>query len=241
MKFTRLNDDEIRCVLTEDELGDFGIDLDDIITKNNRTANFFKTLLSEAAKTLGMSDASEIRMASAQISVLKDNSISIVFHGNKRKLSTEVRREILDMMEEQLRLGGNDSPEAMSELQMLRDTLDSEDAMTAEEKQSDHDSSASVSFMAAFRSLEDTIHYSRAVRAAEKAESRLYVSEKRDVYYLLVMKNTLTDLNFRRSRLIAMEFGDVLPVDTAGKAYIAEKNEVLIANGALKKLAELGD
>ncbi len=236
MKFTRLNDNEIRCILSEDELGDYGIDLDDIITKNTRTTKFFQELLEEAARTLGMEDAVEIRMASARISVLKDNSISIVFHGNSNKISAEVRKEILDMMEKQLKLSGFDTQEVMDELNSIRERVIAEEAEKEASK-----NTASGSFMAAFGSIEDAVRFARAVRSAVSAESRLYAEKDGSCYYLLVLKNTLTDQSFGRLRLIASEFGELLALEAAGKAHIEEWCDVLIPNGALLRLAELGD
>ncbi len=235
MKFTRLNDNEIRCVLSEDELGDYGIDLDDIITKNARTGKFFAELLSEAVRTLGIENVDVIRMASAQITVLKDNTISIVFNKSRKKLSAEVRREILEMMEEQLRLGGNDSPEAMAELDLLKESLDKE------EEEESSGVPEITSFISKFDDLEDAVRYARVCRSAERAESRLYVTEKRDAYYLLVIKGHLTEQTFRRVCLIAMEFGDLVRLDAAGKAYLEERYEILIAESAIEKLALIGE
>ncbi len=237
MKFTRLNDNEIRCVLSEDELGDYGIDLDDIVTKNARTGKFFAEILSEAVRTLGIENVDVIRMASAQITVLKDNTISIVFNKSRKKLSAEVRREILEMMEEQLRLGGNDSPEAMAELDLLKETIDREE----EEEKEASGVPIITSFIAKFDDLEDAVMYARSCRSAGRAESRLYVTEKRDAYYLLVIKGHLTEQTFRRICLIAMEFGELVRLDAAGKAYLEERYEKLIAEKAIEKLALIGE
>ncbi len=237
MKFTRLNDNEIRCVLSEDELGDYGIDLDDIITKNARTGKFFAELLSEAVRTLGIENVDVIRMASAQITVLKDNTISIVFNKSRKKLSSEARREILEMMEEQLQLGGNDSPEAMAELDLLKESLDKEE----EEEKESSGALEIKSFVSKFDNLEDAVIYSRSCRSAGRAESRLYVTEKRDAYYLLVIKGHLTEQTFRRICVVAMEFGELVRLDAAGKAYLEERYETLIAENAIEKLALIGE
>ncbi len=54
MQFKRLNQNEIRCILSEEELCRFGVSLDDIIEKNERTYKFFSELLKQAGQTLGI-------------------------------------------------------------------------------------------------------------------------------------------------------------------------------------------
>ena len=83
MKFTKLGENEIRCVLTEEEMVSFGICLDDILEKNVKSGKFFNEILSRAALALGESTTGDIRGCSAQISVLNDRSISILFHTRK--------------------------------------------------------------------------------------------------------------------------------------------------------------
>ncbi len=82
MKITRINDHEIRCILSEEELVSFGINLDDILEKSERTRDFFRQIMNLAAKELGIDQSEGIHLASAQITVLKNNSLSIVFHSS---------------------------------------------------------------------------------------------------------------------------------------------------------------
>ena len=78
MKVTRVGKNEIRCILSQEEMVEFGIDLDDILEKNNKSGKFFNEILSRAASALGETDPGELRGCSAQISVLNDRSISIL-------------------------------------------------------------------------------------------------------------------------------------------------------------------
>ena len=83
MKVTRVGENEIRCILSEEEMVAFGIDLDDILEKNIKSGKFFNEILSRAATALGETDAGELRGCSAQISVLDDRSISILLRTRK--------------------------------------------------------------------------------------------------------------------------------------------------------------
>ncbi len=80
MKFTKLSQSDIRCVMTKQELDAYGIDVDDIMQQSERTRDFFRNLLTQASRELGFAGRNGFRVASAQISFLSDDTISIVFH-----------------------------------------------------------------------------------------------------------------------------------------------------------------
>ncbi len=223
MKFIRLNDHEIRCVLSEEELNFFGIDLDDIIEKKGKSRRFFQALLEQAGKALGLKGASEIKVASAQISVLEDKSISIVFHEVKRELSTDVRREILNMMEEQLKIGGNDSKEAIAEIRRLREELREEEE-EAEERE--------AAFGVRFMTLEHVMQYVRAVAYRGTVMSKLYKDRRDDSYILFIMRDLLNQQVFKRLLVLSEEYGRILPQSSAGHAFAVENSDPIIEDDA---------
>ncbi len=102
MKFTKLSPSDIKCILTRQELSEFGIDIEDIMNKSERTRDFFRNLLTRASNVLGFAGKNGFRMASAQISVLSDDTISIIFHES-------------DMDESFLKLAGGD-PQVIQQL-----------------------------------------------------------------------------------------------------------------------------
>ncbi len=265
MKITRLSEYDIRCVLTEEELSGYGINLDDILEKSEKTKKFFRDILSQAVQILDMKRANGIHMASAQITVMQDNSISIIFHeaslddalrkisgGDEEKaeelknrlekeitvqsekqgpeLSIAMRREILDIMEEQLRLGGNASAEAMSELKSLRAELDREEQELNDKPRS---------FVAVFDNLEKVISYCSTVRSAGSVISRLYKSAKDGKYYLFVLNYRMDTKVYQGLRMMVNEFGSIASMSAAGRSHLIESSEVIIEEDAFKHLASL--
>ncbi|MCR4890634.1 MAG: adaptor protein MecA [Lachnospiraceae bacterium] len=230
MKFIRVNENEIRCVLTHEELVQFGIEIDDIVAKNMKTRRFFQALLEQAGKALGMTGPKQIRITSAQINVLEDKSISILFREEKKELPVELRREILNVMEEQLKLGGNDTEEAMSELRRLREELN------AEEDDRDY---SRESFLVQFDSIEDAVNYARECSFSGQVISRFYKDLRDDSYFLIVLRHVLTDEVFRRLRMTAEEFGRVPELSLAARAYFIENSECLIEENAFAELSAL--
>ena len=271
MKFTRLSDTDIRCVMSEQELFDNGLNLDDIMAKTDETKRFFRQLMDKAALKLGIEHGNGIHMASAQISVLEDRSISIVFHeanleealehvtggdpekarSLKNRIAEEVKaqkdsmpelplamkRELLDMMEEQLKNGGEGSTEALSEIRQLRAELDAQEqnqSIIAELK-----AAMKKSFVVRFEKLEEGRIYAKNCSSVSRINSTLYKFSEDEAFYLMIQHDVMPDRIYEGIRTLAYDFGDVVTLKAAAKQYLVENSEVLIENNAVEVLREL--
>jgi len=210
MKFTRVGENEIRCILTEEELVSFGIDLDDILEKNVKSGKFFNEILSRAFLALGEQSVDEIRGCSAQISVLKDRSISILFHTRKTNILTEFADRLKEA-EEKIRRAA----------EMIPDSVDNR------------------SFLVSFKSIDDAAAFCRAGKKAGHLVSYFSKSRKNDEYILFILRYACDEKEYRKVRLLADEFGRVNDTSTASKAYILENSDMLISEDAFFSLGEL--
>lgn len=210
MIFTKLGENEIRCVLSEEEFVSFGIDLDDILEKNVKSGRFFNEILSQAIVALGETDPWEIRGCSAQINVLKDRSISILFHTRKDKDLSEFARKLF---------------EAGESLKQAADIISS--------------ATDRNSLLVSFNSLEDVSAYCKAEKAAGHIVSRLFKNRKSGEYILFMLRYACDDAAFNRLKLKALEYGRVSADVTAFKVYIMENSEMLIEEDAFYSLGEL--
>ncbi len=265
MKFTRISDREIKCVLSEEELVHYGIDLDDILEKTDRIKPFFKDIMDMAAARLGIDKSEGIHIASAQISVLKDNSISIVFHSSdlsegldkvpgaqsrieriKSRLtkaledeedpshiSAELRREILDMLEEQLMAEGNYSAEAMSQLRQLREEVDSEELSGV----SKHSGNGTDSFVIRFENMDDAINYCSRFHLGTEVTSTLFKGRDDGRFYLFIMRGNLNSEYYQFLKLMAYEYGVPEPDSMSRHTYIVDNSETMIFGNAFSALS----
>ncbi len=210
MIFTKLGKNEIRCVLSEEEFISFGIDLDDILEKNVKSGRFFNEILSQAMIALGEPDVREIRGCSAQINVLKDRSISILFHTRKDE-------EIAEFAEK-LRTAGETLKQAAG---MMNRSVDRN------------------SLLVIFKTLNDAVSFCRAERKAGHVVSRFYKRHKDKDYVLFLLCYACDEASFNRLRIAAGEYGRVSSDMTASKVHIMENSEMLIAEDAFYSLGEL--
>lgn len=266
MKFTKINDREIKCILTEDELVSFGIDLDDIIEKSERTKPFFRTIMDMAADHLGIKDEGGLHIASAQISVMKDNSISILFHSSdvadtirkypgigdkinniREKISnligehksedtiaSDLKHDILNILEEQLKAEGNFSPEAMSQLKELHEEIDSG-------KGEDHDLEGTdkESFVVRFEKIDDCVEYCRLFGRGSNIASSLFKGNKTGNYYLFALRGGSLSENFKIAKLMANEYGVLESDSLSRRTYIVDNSELILSVDAIERLAQI--
>ena len=75
MVFRRINDTTINCIITEEDLNEHGIHLDDLFERKKEAVEFIRGVLAEASRTENFNIQSEY--TSMKIAVLPDHTISL--------------------------------------------------------------------------------------------------------------------------------------------------------------------
>ncbi|MBQ7464588.1 MAG: adaptor protein MecA [Lachnospiraceae bacterium] len=264
MRFTKLGEKDIRCIITESELIDFGLNLDDIIERTDRTKDFFRQVLDIGSKQLGMGKKDGLHLASAQISVLKDNSISIIFHetsvdeildnlaGGDRERVEKLKRDIEEAVKEnpkhlpkKIR---NDIVDVMEE--RIRQEGNMTPAVMAEIRQireeieKDEESirvSENRFRMCAvrFTSLDDAIRFCAVADHTGGFSSSFYKSGSEKEYYLIIDRNDMPIEKYSGMLFNASEYGSVSELTDAGRAFLVSHSELMIEDDAFHKLRSI--
>ena len=208
MIFTRLGENEIRCVLSEEEFISFGIDLDDILEKNVKSGRFFNEILTQAMEALGEKDA-RIRGCSAQINVMEDRSISILFHTRR------------------------DDPLSMYSKKLMEAEENLRKAAKSLEKAAD-----SSSLLISFKSLEDAVSFCKSFGKSGHIVSRLFKNRKSGDYLLFLLRYACDEDLFNALKIRGEEFGQVNPGPAASKVYLMDNSDLIIPDDAFYALRE---
>lgn len=75
LKFRKINDTTINCIITQDDLKKHGIDLDDLFDRKKNAVEFIKRIILKAASSVNMNMKNDY--TSMRISVLPDQSVSL--------------------------------------------------------------------------------------------------------------------------------------------------------------------
>ena len=90
MKFRKINERTINCIITQDDLKKHGIDLDDLFDRKKNAVEFIKAIIAKAARSVNFNMKNEY--TSMRLSVLPDQSVSLTI--SQDPLETEkIRKE----------------------------------------------------------------------------------------------------------------------------------------------------
>ena len=99
MTFKRINQDTVCCILTEDDMLEYGVELEDFILNKEKVQEVLHNIVERAVDELGL-DMQRGGMLSLQIMPLPDNSVSIIF-------SEKGQINIMDMIQHLKKALGN--------------------------------------------------------------------------------------------------------------------------------------
>ena len=76
MRFRKVGEDKIRCVITKEEMEQNGIELGDFVSNQEKTQSFIRDILAEACETLGME--THAKAYSVQMTVMPEGDIALL-------------------------------------------------------------------------------------------------------------------------------------------------------------------
>ena len=76
MKFKKIGEDKIRCVITKEEMEQNGMELGDFVSDQEKTQSFIRDILAEACETLGME--THAKAYSVQMTVMPQGDVALL-------------------------------------------------------------------------------------------------------------------------------------------------------------------
>ena len=96
MRFKRISTDTVRCIITQDELKENGLDMDDFLSNNGRTEEFLRKMIEQAEQEVGFKVQGG--PLTIQVAVLPENKLALTFSekqaGNLMELLEGLRSEV---------------------------------------------------------------------------------------------------------------------------------------------------
>lgn len=222
MKFKRIDVDTVRCLISEEELFENGLEVDDFLQNSEKTEDFLRKILARAAEEVGY--RIQGGNISIQVAVLPDHVLALTFsekpdHGIMNML--DHLKHAVDAISQNVQ----ERKEASENVQE-RDVQE-ERAMKMVGR---------PEYQLSFDSLEQVIQYCRNVLLELPVDSELYKLEERNVYFLFIKKDQMTDKQICRLLGAALEFATGVYADSGLQAYVKEHGELLIGKNAMFQL-----
>ena len=262
MKIEKLNDNQIRCILTREDLADRKIKLSELAYGSEKAKSLVSDMMQQAAFEFGF-EANDMPLMIEAIPMSSEALVLIITKvEDPEELDTRfakfspgnAREETADISEllSGSRLEGAD--DILNLFQKIREahkslteknTARTEPAGQPEPGEGSsaeapaRDISAEISKLYTFRSLDDVILAARVIKSSYHGYNSLYRSRTDGCYTLILNKSSHTPEEFNKICNMITEYASSAKYTAGAEAFLAEHGELIVAGEALQKLGTI--
>ena len=237
MKFIRLNKATVRCILTTEDLEEYGIGIDDFIEQNDQVSDFIRELLEKAGAEVG--NVSQSGMVTLGIMQMPGGKVSITI--------TDAGAE--DAMEGGMADRLESLFKKMSQVDQLRQFI-SEMGALRESKEDEEKSPEKLitdsivgldgektTTVLHFDTLDDITEYAKSISYGRPIKSDLYKVD--DGFILVVHKASMSMLSYAKICFSAIDYGAKINNVPTLEAFLMEHGNLLIARKAIQVMRNI--
>ncbi len=251
MKIEKVNDHQIRCTLTREDLADRELKLSELAYGTDKAKDLFRDMMQQASFEFGF-EAEDIPL---MIEAIPLNSGCIVLIITKvedpdeldtrfSKFAPSVHEDdySLDDVLDNITEGADDVLDLFKKLQSGKDAngenakRDLKNAL--QKKLSDTSGSTGLTKIYSFHNLREVINLAHVLVQAYHGENSLY-KQKDGTYLLVVSKSGHSPEEYNKFCNIFSEYGQCIRSVPASEAYLEEHFEPIIKNSALQSLSRV--
>jgi len=261
MKIEKINENQIRCTLTKQDLAERQIKLSELAYGTEKVKLLFRDMMQQAAYEFGF-EAEDIPLMIEAIPLSADTIILVVTKVEyPEELDTRFSKfsepdpEYLE--EDSLLEGVKDmQPEGADDILGLFKKIQEERKKAAEKQKEDsfvplkelhgkEKEEAPVNVLVditklyVFQNLDDAAGAAKVLKGFYAGKNDLYKNEATHKYYLLVSKSSETPEAFNKVCNILSEYASQQTHTPGTEAFLKEHHRMLLSGNALQTLAEL--
>lgn len=219
MKYKKINEATVQCIISEEDMEEYGLTLADIFERNEKGEGFLRDVVERAHDEVGYQlNGDNIAM---QITPIRDEGLVITFSDEGMAGFQNMLEHIKEV------LSGLDS-EGMREAARI---------IAGREPEPQNSSIEDTFRIFAFASMNHLIRYCPSIPAELSVRSHLY--KLKDTYYLVLEKQRLSKKNFNKISAQAVEFAKLVAPTQEKLLYLEEHGECLIRDRAVSGLRKI--
>ncbi len=228
LKFTKINDNSIRCIISREEMNAQGIDLDELMDDRGKAEEFLRYVLQQARYEIDFETTGEA--LNVQLTVMKDGDVSLMISDDQNAAI----HAMLTQFKERLR-EFQEAIEQGRQQQKAREALAVDPAKGALLGDGSDNDIIQMEIWAELKSLDHCIRLAKALSQPDTPSSLM---KYRDTYYLSMNLNQ-TKKQLAHSVFAIAEFS-VNMYSAGPSTYGVEEHAVpMIRENALEKLLNL--
>ena len=252
MKIEKINENQIRCTLTKEDLADRQIKISELAYGSEKAKSLFRDMIEQANYEFGF-EADDIPLMIEAIPLSGENIIlQITKVEYPEELDTRFSKfsEGSDEEEESVDAGlfsGKQGADDILEIYQKMKQIQSEDVKEEKVQQEVVEKQVEPSVVPAnltklfeFRSLEQAERLAGVLGDYYQGENDFYKDEQKNRYYLLLRKSEHTPEEFNKVCNIISEYASQKKYTAATEAFFLEHGKLILETTALQVLRELG-
>lgn len=255
MNFSRINENTIRCVLTSEDLEEYGLNLEDFFRNSEQAKEFLQKIVERAKEEVGYDfEGGALAM---QVAPLPKDGLLITFSEKTDSFLKGLSEHLKDLLvADGMPEVEADSPEVLSGEQgnllegFLKSLFDDKDDTKASEKISQKvqtkkkEKKAEVSsmpemLMYAFSSLNVLEMFVQVAQSTRFLKSSLYYLPEMNVWYLTVWRGRTSAKLWKSFCAQALEYGTLVSDSSTSVTHLKEHGQCIFEKDAVKQLKAL--
>jgi adapter protein MecA 1/2 len=240
MKIEKINEHQIRCTLTKQDLASRNIKLSELAYGNSKARALFKDMMAQAAEEFGF-ETDDLPLMVEAIPMASDSIVLIV---SKVEYPDELDTRFSQFTEDMDDIEDTFHPLENKPKTAANDIIEMyKKAEAAAKKASDNMKNAStyidITKLFVFHNMEDIIRLAHVIDSSYDGTNLLYKNPTDNLYYLVVSKSQHTPEEFNKVCNIISEYGSQCDLAQNQRAYFLEHYKQIIGNDAIHTLAAL--
>lgn len=244
MKIERINENQIRCILTSFDLSVRNLNLGELAYGSEKARGLFREMIQKASNEVGF-EAEDIPLMVEAIP-LSNESVMLVITKieDPEELDTRFAKfsPISDEDSDELSELANELLEGADGLLELlqKDSVPPADTdLPTDEPDAKEMPKRPSTRIFTFPGLDQIIDVAKAVGQVYEGKNTLYKKPESQTYFLVLTQDHTNELEFSRLCNLLSEYGTKIKPGYASEAYYTEHYERMIQDHALQKLSQL--
>ncbi len=225
MKFEKMENGSLRCFLTQDDLEQNGIELDDFFANTPNAREFLEKLIRIAEDEVGYKATGN--MMSIQAAIMSEDEIVLTF-SESHVSGAEILEHIRNMF------GASAARKQAAELVDVKEEVLKEAGGQARDKDA-----AEYTYLLTFVSFSNVRKFCRILPVSKAAKSRLYYLDQKKQYFLWADLNRSSKKYVYEFVTASMEYAKSIEQDSMRSGFLEEHAQVIVKHKALQTLAKL--
>lgn len=251
MEFIRVNDHMIKCLISEEDMDQYDVSIEDFFTRSDHAMELLHEIVKQAE--IEVDYKPEGPLTSLQIAPIPDNGIAVFLLEKPQLDLASILQSLqkgagVDIPDSLIKKVAQSTPQEQATLfsrfmeNIHQEMERSMAAGNAAERQ--NNSSASPSQRAenlerkifAFERASDVLRYAEAVEMPGGVGSSLYKDERQGTYYLIIERRNVSVETLAGVYLTAYEYGHFVSELQEHVFRIREHYDCIIEEGAIEKM-----